>query len=346
MTETARNRVLVVGPSWVGDMVMAQALFKVLASRPVRPEISVLAPAWSLELLDRMPEVDLAIESPFQHGDLKLWERYRFARQYRHQFDEAIVLPNSFKSALIPYMAGIPVRIGWRGEARGMLLTDCRRLRTGQLPLMVQRFVALGFPEDAGIPDSIPLPQLQCSQAQLDSTVADLVTSGSGPILAICPGAEFGSAKQWPVNHFGSLAEKMIKQGWRVWILGSNRDAEAATAVLKSIPPPHSGHCFNLTGRTTLVQAADLLATANAVVSNDSGLMHVAAAVDAAVVALFGPTSPDFTPPLGDRVKLLTTDISCRPCFARECPLGHKRCLTELHPDQVVNSLHQLVSKE
>jgi heptosyltransferase-2 len=324
-------------------MVMAQSLFKVLKQNQPALEITVLAPAWSRALLERMPEVDHNLESPFRHGELSLAARYRFARQLRTRFDQAIVLPNSFKSALIPLFAGIPRRVGWQGEMRGLLLTDSRRLDPRCYPLMVQRFVALGLPPGAPLP-SCPGPRLRVDRRQAELTAQQLGLDAGQRILAICPGAEFGDAKQWPLEHYARLCDMAVAAAWQVWLLGSANDREAAASVITRLEPVTGKSCFNLTGQTTLEQVIDLLSLAGGMVSNDSGLMHIGAAVATPLVALYGSTSPDFTPPLADRVKSLTTDISCRPCFKRQCPLGHKRCLTEISPNQVLASLNDLLS--
>lgn len=337
------GRLLVVGPSWVGDMIMAQSLFKVL--RQTRPEIdiTVLAPSWSRALLERMPEVNHSIESPFAHGELRLLERYRRARSLVGCFDTAILLPNSFKSALMPFFARIPERIGWQGEHRNLLLTDSRRLDHERYPLMVQRFVALAFEPGMPLPE-IPRPGLVIERTVAQQTVRELSLSLGVRTLAICPGAEFGDAKQWPLGHYAQLCELAARDGWQVWILGSNRDRAAAEEILAGVSATRREHCYNLAGATSLGQAMDLLFVADAVVSNDSGLMHMAAAVQTPLIALYGSTSPDFTPPLADRVKSLFTDISCRPCFERTCPLGHRRCLTEIMPGQVYHELNALLA--
>ncbi|MEX2333183.1 MAG: lipopolysaccharide heptosyltransferase II, partial [Pseudohongiella sp.] len=334
---SAPRRILVVGPSWVGDMVMAQSLFMALKSATPGVEIDVLAPSWSRPLLDRMPEVARAIDLPFAHGELGLRRRFELGRELRSgQYDQAILLPNSFKSALVPWFAGIPVRTGWRGEKRGWILNDCRVLDPEQLPLMVQRFLALALPAGAelpqALPDPLPVPQLQAEPAQVNAAMADFMLTKSPAILALCPGAEFGDAKQWPAEHYAAVASAHLNAGGQVWLFGSGKDRPVTDAIVAQVAAADRQHCHNLAGRTSLAQAIDLLSAAGAVVSNDSGLMHIAAALHRPLVAVYGSTSAEFTPPLTDRVELLSTDIECRPCFQRNCPYGHKRCLTELSP--------------
>jgi len=322
---------------------MAQSLLTLLRHQLPDAHITVMAPAWSRALLERMQEVDASIESPFGHGDLKLIARWKLGRQLAGRFDTAYILPNSFKSALVPFFARIPRRVGWQGELRNLLLTDCRKLDASQYPLMVERFVALAVDRSERLP-VFERPALQTNPGQAAATATMLGIERTEQVLALCPGAEFGDAKQWPVQHYARLSDIVIKAGWQVWILGSPNDREAGNQVVSSVSESNRSSCFDLTGKTSLDQVIDLLSLASATVSNDSGLMHIAAAVGSPLVALYGSTSPGFTPPLADRVKSLTTDIACRPCFKRQCPLGHKRCLTEITPEGVYSSLQDLLS--
>jgi len=349
MTEhTPRNRkILIVGPSWVGDMVMAQSLFICLQRAQPTTLIDVLAPGWSRPLLARMPQVRKAIELPIRHRELALRKRYRLGVALRHEhYDQAIVLPNSFKSALIPLFAKIALRTGWRGEMRGALLNDCRLLDKASLPLMVQRFVALALPAGAALtPDDCPRPELYIDHDAVQQTLQQMgVPDSMQQRLVLCPGAEFGDSKQWPASHFAELANKALAADWQVVIVGSANDAGIATSIQQQTQPHWQQHCINLAGRTSLAQVIDVIASASAVVSNDSGLMHIAAALQRPLLALYGSTSADFTPPLADRVKLLASNIECRPCFQRTCPLGHKRCLTELSADMAWRGVQEVVT--
>ncbi|MEX0963156.1 MAG: lipopolysaccharide heptosyltransferase II [Pseudohongiellaceae bacterium] len=345
MTQDNQENILVVGPAWVGDMVMAQALFMCLKNLHPDCRISVLAPEWTRPLLERMPEVERGISLKIGHGELALGARRALGKSLRSEgFTSAIILPNSFKSALIPFHAAIPKRVAFKGEWRNLLLSDCRKLDNKALPLMVQRFVALAFPPATRAPTSIPQPRLRSDP---DSVEAALLTFGlqiGDRILAICPGAEYGVAKQWPAEHFATTCKAKIDEGWRVWIFGSEKDATVAGEIINLLPEQQRQRCISLAGRTSLAQAIDLLSVSDAVLSNDSGLMHIAAALDKPVVALYGSTSPDFTPPLTQKSKLLYTDIECRPCFQRECPLGHKKCLTELDPGRALSAIAELVT--
>lgn len=342
MSDTHEN-ILIIGPAWVGDMVMAQSLFKLLEQEYPDCRITVMAPDWTRPLLERMPEVDDTLPAPLGHGELQLGRRRRLGRALRPEaFTTAIILPNSFKSALIPFHAGIPRRIGWRGEWRNLLLSDCRRLDKAAFPQMVQRFAALALPPGATPPSVIPPPALVVDADNARASLARFNLSEAAPVLAICPGAEYGESKQWPPMHFAELSNHYLAQGWQVWIFGSANDQLAAESVLADIESEFLPHLHNLAGRTALGEAIDLLDRAAVVASNDSGLMHIAAALGKPVVALYGSTSPDFTPPLAERVKLLHTDIECRPCFKRECPYGHRRCLVDLGPERAVAAVQEL----
>jgi heptosyltransferase-2 len=324
-------------------MVMAQSLFIRLKRDLPDRELDVLAPAWSRPLLARMPQVANALTSPFQHGELAMAARRRLGRTLRRaHYAQAIVLPNSFKSALVPWFAGIPRRTGWRGEWRHGLLNDVRVLDSRKLPRMVQRFVALGGDADSPLPEPLPVPRLVVDPGESARCRAAFSVAADRPLLALCPGAEFGPAKCWPPGHYADLARSYIDRGWQVLLLGSDSDRQATGAVKAACGD--TPLCLDLAGRTSLAEVVDLLALADAVVTNDSGLMHVAAALARPLVALFGATSPDFTPPLGEEAALQVSDIECAPCFQRTCPLGHHRCMRDIRPVQVAGALDGLLA--
>ena len=351
--------ILVVGPSWVGDMVMAQSLFKTLKQRSPKTPIDVLAPAWSEALATRMPEIRRSIVMPLGHGQLQLRERYRIGRELRTAgYGQAIVLPNSWKSALIPFFAGIPCRTGYLGEGRWGLLNDARRLDKSALPMTVQRFVALaqetGQPLVApGIlppatpahpwtsPEPLPIPSLVVTPSSVAQAVQRLqLELDSRPILALCPGAEYGAAKRWPQEYYAEVAQSLIARGWQVWLFGSDKD----TSITGTIKHSAGTACINLAGRTTLAEAVDLLSLATLVVSNDSGLMHVTAALGRKLIAIYGSSDPGFTPPLSDTARILRLGLECSPCFQRECPLGHLKCLRDITPDQVLHTITEMTA--
>jgi len=330
-------RILILGPSWVGDMVLAQSLFKVIKARQSQSRIDVAAPGWTLPLLERIPEVDGTIALPFKHGQLALGERMRLGRQLRgHGYSQAIQLTNSYKSAILPFFADIPRRTGFRGEYRFGLLNDIRPLDKQALPRTVDRFVALGLEPGEQWQGALPLPRLA---ANPDGALRTLQRLGhvlpKVPVLGLCPGAEYGPAKRWPAAYYAEVARQALAQGWQVWLFGSEKD----TSVTGEINALAGGRCLDLGGRTALGEAIDLMALTSVVVSNDSGLMHIAAALDKPLVAVYGSSDPYHTPPMSGKAAVVYLGLSCSPCFKRECPLGHLNCLKLLTPDQVLQKL-------
>jgi heptosyltransferase II len=334
-------RILVVGPSWVGDTVLAQPLFIRLHEILPGLELDVLAPPWTAPLLARMPQVHSIIDHPFRHGELKLFARRRLGRALRAgRYQRAIVLPNSFKSALPVWFARIPVRSGYRGELRRGLLNDVRHLDEAQVPLLVERYAALAEAPGTKRPHPLPRPQLHADEAHRNRLVAALGLRAGTPVVAFCPGAEYGEAKRWPVEHYAQLAGRLAQEGLQVWLIGSPKDREIGAAITRLAA--HEA-VLDLCGRTTLADAVDLLSLATAVVSNDSGLMHVAAALERPLVALYGSSSPGYTPPLSSTSMVMNLSLSCSPCFQRTCPLGHLRCLRDITPEQVWEALKQQI---
>lgn len=320
-------------------MVMAQSLFKALKCRTPSTAIDVLAPAWSRPLLERMPEVARAIDMPLGHGKIGLGARWRLGRKLRGRgYAQAILLPNSWKSGLVPFFAGIPRRTGWIGEQRYGLLNDIRKLDKEQLSMTVQRFVALAEEPDAPLPNIVP-PSLQVDTGSVQASLFELqITLPAGPLLALCPGAEYGPAKRWPAEYYAELASNLSQQGWNIWLFGSGKD----DAVCERVNKEAGGVCINLAGRTSLSQAVDLLSLARVVVTNDSGLMHVASALERPLVALYGSSDPAFTPPLNAAGRILSLRLECSPCFKRICPLGHLKCLRDISVEKVQSTLESL----
>lgn len=317
-------------------MVMAQSLFRVIKAENPQSQIHVLAPSWSEPVLQRMPEVSGSLIMAVGHGSLQLMMRWKLAKQIRTmQFDQAMVLPGSLKSALIPWFAGIPVRSGFVGEQRWGLLNDIRQLDRKAMPKNVQRYVALALDKDAAVVENPPIPKLSVDATVRDQTLKDFGMDLSKPVLGFCPGAEYGPAKRWPARHFAEVAKAQYEQGWQVWIFGSAKD----TAVSNDVNRYADGICIDLCGKTNLGEAVDLMSCSTAVVSNDSGLMHVAAAVGVHVIALYGSSSDHFTPPLTDQCDRLNLNLDCSPCFKRECPLVHFNCLDSLSPNRVLEKL-------
>ncbi len=319
---------------------MAQSLFIAIKQQKPEAVIDVLAPAWSSPILQRMPEVRRSIDMPLGHGQLELGIRRKTGQSLKIEgYDQAIVLPNSLKSALIPFWASIPVRTGWRGEMRYGLLNDIRVLDKARRPLMVDRFVALAYPDGAKTPDPLPRPALKVKGDSVESVLHQYQLHTNRPVLGLCPGAEFGPSKQWPARYYSEVAVKMIKAGWQVWLFGSKKDRAVTNDIVGYIPGSLQMHCFNLAGETSLADAVDLLSLPSAVVSNDSGLMHIAAALSRPVIALYGSTTAAHTPPMNDNSQTLWLGLECSPCFKRECPLEHHDCMKKLYPDRVLAAL-------
>ena len=332
------SRLLIIGPSWVGDMVLAQSLFKTIKARQPDTVIDVAAPGWTLPLLERMPEVHKAIALPFKHGELALRSRIRFGRQLgQRHYGQVILLTNSLKSAILPFAAGIARRTGFRGEMRYGLLNDIRQLDKARLPRTVDRFVALGLDKDAPLPADIALPSLIANQQNAEQTLHRLGWAiPETPVLGLCPGAEYGEAKRWPAEYYAEVANAALDKGWQVWLFGSNKDMP----VTGNIDRLTQHRCLDLGGKTSLGEAIDLMALTSAVVSNDSGLMHVAAALDKKVIAIYGSSDPGHTPPMSAKAVVLYLGLDCSPCFKRECPLGHLKCLKEIRPNLVMDSIN------
>jgi len=313
---------------------MAQSLFITLKQQQPDCRIDVIATPWSVPLLKRMPQVDEAIELPIAHKQLKLLSRYRLGRQLRQRkYDKAIITPRSFKSALVPFFAGAKRRVGYRGEHRYGLLNDIRHLDKSVLSQTVQRYVALGFAQELSQPPVVPLPVLRVDKDNQARLLDKFELTQDRQIIAMMPGAEYGPAKQWPVAYYQQLAEQLVTQGHQVWVFGSNKEA-----VLGHLIATREG-IFNLCGRTELVDVIDLLALATHAVTNDSGLMHIAAATGVHVVAIYGSSDPNYTPPLTDKATIVYKALSCSPCFKRTCPLGHTNCLNEIKFAEVLEYL-------
>lgn len=337
------HKILVIGPSWIGDMIMSQSLYMLLKQNDPAVTIDVLAPAWTWALLNSMPEVHEPLLMPFAHGQFKPFQRYLLGKmlQSRH-YHQAIVLPNSWKSALIPWFAKIPKRTGWRGEMRYGLLNDLRILDSKRYPLMVEQYLALGLPANEPLPQHEPQPHLRLWPQTLEKILTKHALSPmplkNQKTLILCPGSQYGPAKNWPDHYFAEVAEAKIAEGWQVWLLGASN----AVSSGEIIQTKTQHRCMNFIGKTTLEDVIGLLSLAHVVVSNDSGLMHIAAALNIPLIALYGSSSPSFTPPLSQKATILNQHLPCSPCFKRICPKGHYRCLLDLKPELVLRTINDL----
>ncbi|MCD9529320.1 lipopolysaccharide heptosyltransferase II [Photobacterium carnosum] len=340
------TKILIIGPSWIGDMVMSQCLYIELKKQHPDCIIDVMAPGWCKTVLARMPEINQTIEMPLNHGDFNFFARYQLGKILRdNHYDHAYILPNSAKSALIPFFANIPTRTGWKGEMRYGLLNDLRNNKKS-FNLMIERYISLAHPASAmtgsGCLTDMPFPTLTVDTNNQQQVIEKFNINQNRTSIALCPGAAYGSAKCWPIDHYTSVAKSLIEAGCNILLFGSDNEKKLTDQIEKSLSNDAQHYCHNLAGKTSLTDVIDLLASSSTVIGNDSGLMHVAAAVQCNVVALYGPTTPNYTPPLTDKKVILHTDISCRPCFKRECPLKHNKCMTEISPQQVIAAINNL----
>jgi len=321
---------------------MTEPLLRRLAARGERLTVGALP--WVAPVYRAMPQVAEVIEFPFAHGGLQFKARRSLARQLAGRFDVAYVCPNSLKSALLPFLASIPRRVGYLGEARlGLLTHRLKNPPKGQRPPMVAFYSALSG--EPGI--EADRPRLQLAEATSQAVLARLGLPRGGYYVFV-PGAEYGPAKRWPATRFAELARQLDAP---VLLLGSGKEAALGEEIVTLARAGSPGvDCRNLAGRTDLLDAFGLIAAARRVITNDTGLMHVAAALDVPQVAIFGSSSPLHTPPLSERAQVLwlkndpayQPPLDCAPCFQRECPLGHLRCLTDITAQRV----HQTLSRD
>ena len=335
--QTTVTNSLIIAPQWIGDAVMTEPLLRRLHARGERLTVGALP--WVAPGYRAMPQVASVREFPFAHGGLQFKARRAIAKRIEGRFDKAYVLPNSLKSALLPFLASIPQRIGYLGEARVGLLTH-RLNNPKNKPPMVAFYSALSG--EAGLEGD--RPELHMDTAQVEATLGELgLTQGAYVVFA--PGAEFGPAKRWPARRFSELAARLDLP---VVLLGSAKEAALCDEIAAPVNATQVGKCLNLAGKTSLPQALALIAASRCTVSNDSGLMHVAAAFGVPQVAIFGSSSPLHTPPLSDKASVLwlkadsayQPPLDCAPCFERECPLGHLRCLNDIDAERVLNALN------
>ena len=340
-------KILIIGPSWVGDMVLAHSLFQTLKINNPNAQIDVAAPAWTLPLLECMPEVSEKIALPFKHGEFALFERIKFSKSLKNQgYSQSILLVNSLKSAILPFAAGIPVRTGFLGEARFGLLNDIRPLDKSKLKKTVERFVALGLAKNEALPKIIPNPELSTNPAAALEAAARLgVKLNQNKILGLCPGAEYGEAKRWPTEYYAEVANGALEKNWQVFLFGSDKDVK----VTNKINELTKNKCTDFGGKTNLGEAIDLMSLCETVVSNDSGLMHVAAALGQEknsvkkVIAIYGSSDPSHTPPMHPNAVIEYLALDCSPCFKRICPLtgeAHLACLRGIPASQIIAHLN------
>ncbi|MDE2427663.1 MAG: lipopolysaccharide heptosyltransferase II [Burkholderiales bacterium] len=338
---TVPQRLLIIAPNWIGDAVMAQPLLATLKQQHPEMAIDVLAAAWVAPVLRAMDEVDTVLETPFKHGALQLRERWRFARLLRqNNYAAAYVLPNTLKFALLPWMAGIKRRIGYKGESRYGLINQMHFDDPVAPRAMVPFYAALAYAPSPTAPTNCPRPALKLQEQTIHAVFVELGLSPSQPLVVFAPGAEFGNAKRWPTEHFAQLAATIMAAhpNAQIVLLGSPKDHDVCEAI-----NTQCAQVYQLAGKTSLHQAIALIAGAAAVVSNDSGLLHIASALNRPVIALYGPTDPDHAPPFSDVAHSLSLRLTCAPCRQRECPLGHQDCMQKLTMEMVWQPLQGIL---
>jgi heptosyltransferase-2 len=341
---SGRARTLVISPNWIGDAVMAQPLLRLLKqAHPERP-IDVLAPPQVVPVWRRIQQADHIMVTPFRHRALQLGERWKYARMLRERnYSDAYVLPNTLKYALIPWLARIPRRVGYKGENRyGMI--NVMHHDDSPPRAMVPFYAALAREPELPLPHMLGRPTLVVGSEETIETCARLGVDLGRPVVAFAPGAEFGAAKRWPPAHYGALAREVVRAvpGVQIILMGSHNDHDTCAEV-QAHAHDAAASTLNLAGRTSLDDAIVMLAQGSAVVSNDSGLLHIAAALNRPVVALYGSTNPDYAPPLSDIARTVSLRLACSPCRKRECPLGHHDCMNKMGVDKVWGELKPIL---
>ncbi len=335
------KKILIIGPNWIGDMIMAQCLvFEILKQHP-KAQIDLFAPSLCLEATLGMPQITNRIASPFSSGAFEFKKRREIGKKLQNKYHQAYILPNSFKSALIPFFAKIKTRTGFCGEMRFGLINDIRFLDTDDHPLMIQRYSYLAHPRSKKIePGEISQPKMRVDKEKAQALAKKYgVDQSDKPVLALCPGAAYGPSKRWPAKYFAKLAELQLNKGYEIWLLGAKNDIKSCELINKA----NDGQLKNFAGKIPLKESIALLSLCDTIVCNDSGLMHISAALGKKVIAIFGSSSPSHTPPLSkDAVVMDTLDLPCKPCFKRVCPLSgdkHLKCLLDITPEQVAKSI-------
>ncbi|MEE2684361.1 MAG: lipopolysaccharide heptosyltransferase II [Pseudomonadota bacterium] len=328
-----KEKILIVGPSWIGDMVMSQSLYNLLKTNLADCELHVLAPKWSNSIIERIPEVTKVINQPVGHGELKLGLRRKVAKSLKKErYSRAIIIPHSFKAALIPFFANIPIRTGFLGELRFGLINDICRFDNSFPDSTINRYITQGYKVLDTINKGFRNPILRVDSEKQKLVLQRLGLVDQKKVVILAPGAEYGLAKRWPIEYFKELAERLDIDGYKVWVMGSEKEKYLGDTILQA---NKKGNIINLCGKTSLSEVIDLLNYAKIVVTNDSGLMHVASAVNTHIIAIYGSSSPSFTPPLTKKKTILYLDIECSPCFKRECYLRHFKCMKNINVSQV-----------
>ena len=323
------QRILIVPQNWLVDIVMSQTLLKKIKNEDVEAKIDVLVEPSFKELIARMPEANQSVVLDCKHKELGLKKRLNLAKKIRGSYDQSIVLSRSLKSALIPYLARIPIRTGERGESRYILINDLKSFSKEDRRKTAYRYVSM-FSEKEEL-DEKYYPSLQKNTKNLEFLLSKHKINFDKKIVIFAPGAAFGPSKMWPVNKFKELL-KRLDQKYKILILGSKSEVNLGDQIADG------DKAINLCGKTSIQDAVDLMHISEFCVSNDSGLMHLASATRTKSISIYGATSPDLTPPLTTNKEIHYRRVSCSPCFEKKCKYGHYNCLVEIQADDVFKS--------
>ncbi|CAD83283.1 ADP-heptose; lipopolysaccharide heptosyltransferase II [Candidatus Blochmanniella floridana] len=306
-------KILVVSPSWIGDTVISHSLYRLLFKKyQSQVKIDVITSIRCEPIIKRMIEINKIFYVPYKHRVLNLTQCYKLANLLRTEnYTQAIILPNSLKSALVPFLAKIPVRTGWRGEMRYGFINDLRILNKSFFPAIIHRYSALAYNKHSiqnfsDLPSPLPLPQLCIQKEEILNVSIKFNLHTKKKIIGLCPGSSKGLFRNWPHYHFVNLAIRLIYYGYHIVILGSNENYLLINDFIeKSKLKKLVQYYDNLLGCTSLDEAVLIIALCSAIVSNDSGLMHVACALHKPVVGLYGITDSCCTPPLFYKSKII-----------------------------------------
>ena len=340
--------ILIIAPNWIGDAVMSQPLLAELKAQYPDSNIDILASTWVAPVYRACNEVSEVIEAKFEHKQLQWALRKQLAKDLQAKnYQACFILPNSFKSALIPWLANIPFRVGYRGELRyGLINVSLENPSKVNRPPMVEHYLALSQLLQDGDENSLDklTPTLNVSTQAKQSVEQRLASTNinANSLFVFCSGAEYGPTKRWPTAHFAKLVQNLLAEqaSAQIILLGGKGDHALAQEIQTQANTPVNLH--NWCGSTSLDEAIALIGMAKTVVSNDSGLMHIAAALKTPQVAIFGSSDPAHTPPLSNKAKVIWLNLPCSPCHKKICPLGHLQCLNDILPQQVLATLNTL----
>jgi|TARA_B110000858_G_scaffold185732_1_gene228199 heptosyltransferase II len=327
---SSKEKFLIIAPSWIGDLIISQSLLKYLKKEYPNCQIDMIVRPELTNLVKMMPEVKNIYPLDIKHKEFGLIKRHILAKEIKkHLYSTSIILPNSFKSAIIPWLANIPVRIGYNRELRLFLLNKKYSLIKHK-DSMVNRYLKLA---DGSYSDVIR-PSLLINGDSSKLISRKYLINNSKKNIVLCPEAEYGSAKRWPINKWMQLANFYKEKDYNVYFLGKNKSLEIKYQnILKK------DSIISLLGKTSLEEAAYILSIVDLVVTNDSGLMHITASVNTNLISIFGSSSPFYTPPLmKDQFgEVIYKALTCSPCFKRECPLQHLNCLNNISSEEILD---------